>query len=135
MANHDVQEDDYECNISAIRPEDILRELTNVARTAFRRGYGTIQLIFSDWSFVSGTDSGVIRELEALLRAGHKPLGFIAPDRARNRNPFVEAWEMGDNAALAELRYLAHSIYWHLLPARNAQLNAAVRRNGGDLGK
>jgi hypothetical protein len=135
MASHDMQEDEFECDIFAVKAEGIMRELTNVARSASRRGYGTTQLIFSDWSFVTLTDSGVISELEALLRAGHKPLGFIAPDRVRNRNPFVEGWEMGDNAALAELRYLAHSIYWHLLPARNAQLHVAVRGNGGDHGK
>jgi hypothetical protein len=129
MANHDMQED-LECNIFAIRPEDIVREQTHVARTASRRGYGTTHLILSDWSFVSLTDPGVISELEALLRAGHKPLGFIAPDRGRKRNPFIEPWERGDNAALAELRSLAHSLFWHLLPARNAQPNVAVRDNG-----
>lgn len=135
MANSDMQEDNYEYNIFAIRAEAVVQELTKVARTASRRGYGTTQLIFSDWSFVSLTDSGVISEVEALLRTGHKPLGFIAPDRDRKRNPFIESWEMGDKAALAELRNLAHSIYWHLLPAHNAQLHVGVRGNGGDHGE
>jgi hypothetical protein len=130
-----MQEDEFECNIFAIKAEGIFRELTKMARMLFRRGYGTTQLIFSDWSFVSRTESGVISRVEALLRVGHKPLGFIAPDNDRERNPFVEPWELGDKAALAELRYLAHSIYWHLLPARNAQPHVAVRGNGGDHGK
>lgn len=111
MANHEMQEDNYECNIFAIRAEAVVQELTKVARMLSRRGYGTTQLIFSDWCFVSLTDSGVISEVEALLRTGHKPLGFIAPDRDRKRNPFVESWEMGDNAALGELRPLALWIY------------------------
>jgi hypothetical protein len=42
------------------------------------------------------------------LRAGHKPVGFIAPDRDRERDPVIESWEMGDNAALAELAI------WHI---------------------
>jgi hypothetical protein len=126
MANHDMQENECELNIFAIRAEGIVRELIKMARTAFRRGYGTMQLIFSDWSFVSLTDFGLIGEVEELLRAGHKPLGFIAPDRDGKRNPFIEPWERGDKATLAELRNLAHSIYWHLLPARNAQPNIAV---------
>lgn len=135
MANHDMQEDECECNIFAIKAEGIFQELTKMARIVSRRGYGTTQLIFSDWSFVSLTDFGLIGEVEALLRAGHKPMGFIAPDRGRKCNPFVEPWEIGDNAALAQLMSLAQSIYWHILPERNAQLNAAVRRNGGDHGK
>jgi hypothetical protein len=109
------------------RAESIVRELIKMARTASRRGYGTTQLIFSDWSFVSLTDSGVIGEVEELLRNGHKPLGFIAPDRNRERAPFVEQWEMGNGAAIAELRYLAHSIYWHLLLARNPQPDATIQ--------
>lgn len=120
---------------SLISAEGIVQDLTKTARMLFRRGYGTTQLIFSDWSFVSRTESGVISRVDALLRAGHKPLGFIAPHRDRKRNPFVESWEMGDKASLAELRYVAQSLYWHLLPARNAQLHVAVRRNGGDHGK
>jgi len=126
MVNHDIQEDYYECNIFAIEAEGIFRELTKMARMLFLRGYGTTQLIFSDWSFVSRTESGAISRVEALLRAGHKPLGFIAPDRDRKRNPLVESWDIGDKAALVELRHPAHSIYWHLLPERNAQPNIAV---------
>jgi hypothetical protein len=128
-----MQEDNYECNIFAIKAEGIVRELTKMARTASRRGYGTTTLVFSDGSYVSPTDS--VDRVETLLRAGHKPVGFIAPDRDRKRNPFVESWERGDNTALAELSYVAQSLYWHLLPARNAQLHVAVRRNGGDHGK
>jgi hypothetical protein len=128
MANHELQEDEFECNIFAIKAERIRRELIKVARRALRCGYGTTQLIFSDWSFVSLTDSGLIGELEALLRAGHKPLGFIAADRDRKRNPFVEPWEMGDSAAVVQLTYLAHSIYSHLLPARNAQTGPAAQQ-------
>jgi hypothetical protein len=126
MNNYEIQTDD-ECNIFAIKAENIVRELIKVARNVSWREYGTLQLIFSDWSFVSLTDSGVISEVEALLRAGYKPLGFIAPDRDRKRNPFIESWEMGDNPALAELRSVAHSIYWHLLPARNGQPSTGVR--------
>jgi hypothetical protein len=121
MADHHMQEHNYECNLFAMKADGILRELIKVARNVSRRGYGTAQLIFSDWSFVSLTDSGLLGEVEALFRAGEKPLGFVAPDRDRKRNPFVEPWELGDRAALAELRYLAHSIYGHLLPAREAQ--------------
>ena len=119
MANH--QEDRDECSAVDIRAEAIMRELIKVARNMSRRGYGTMQLIFSDWSFVSLTDSGLIGEVGALLRSRHKPLGFIAPDRDRKRNPFVQPWELGDKAALAELRHLAHLLFWHLLPERNAQ--------------
>jgi hypothetical protein len=127
MANHHVPKDAYEYNIFATRAVRITRELTKMARIACRRGYGTTQLIFSDWSFVSRTDSGLMREVEVLLRAGHKPLGFIAPERDRKRTPFVEAWDTGDSAALAELRNLAHSTYWHLLPVRNAQTDSAIQ--------
>jgi hypothetical protein len=126
MANHDMQEDNYECNIFAMKAEAIGREPPKKARILSRRGYGTTQVIFSDCYFVSLTDSGVISEVEALLRASHKPLGFIAPDRDRKRNPFVKSWDTGDKAALAELGGVAHSIYWHLLPTRNAQPNIAV---------
>jgi hypothetical protein len=76
-----------------------VRELIKVARNVSRGGYGTTQLIFSDCSSVSLTDSGLIGEIEALLRAGHKPLGFVAPDRDHKQNPFVESWEMGDSPA------------------------------------
>lgn len=134
MNNYEIQTDD-ECNLFAIKAEGFVRELIKVARNVLRRGYGTTQLIFSNWSFVSLTDSGLIGEVEELLRAGHKPLGFVAPDRARKRTPFVESWEPSDDAALVELRYLSHSIYWHLLPARNAQPHVAIRRNGGGHGK
>lgn len=134
MANN-IQEGNHECNLFAIKAEGFVRELIKVARNASRRGYGTTQLIFSDWSFVSLTDSGLIGEMEELLRAGHKPLGFVAPDRTRKRTPFVESWEPSDEAALVELRYLSHSIYWHLLPARNAQPHVAIRCNGGGHGK
>jgi hypothetical protein len=127
MANRNMQEGDNEC-IFATNADSIVRELTKMARILFRRGYGTTQLIFSDWSFVSRTDSGLISEVEALLRAGYKPLGFIAPDRDRKRNPFVEPWDMFDNVALSELRDLAHSTYWHLLPARNEQPNSAIQQ-------
>jgi hypothetical protein len=116
-----MQEGDYERNVFEVRAQAILRELTKMARMLSRRGYGTVELIFSDGSFVSRTDSGLISAVEALLRSRHKPLGFIAPDRERRRSPFVEPWELGDNAALAELRSLAQLLFWHLLPERNAQ--------------
>jgi hypothetical protein len=76
-------------------------------------------MIFSDGSIVTLADSD--RRVVSLLRDGHQPLGFIAPDRGRKRNPFIEAWERGDNVALGELRSLAHSMFWHLLPERNEQ--------------
>jgi len=132
MAKHDMR---VEQNIFATEAEGIVRRLIKMARIFSQHGYGTTQLIFSDWSFASLTDSGLIDEVEALLRAGHKPAGFIAPDRDRQRNPFLESWGMGDKAALAELRYLAHSIYGHRLPSCNAQLLFAVRDNGGDHAK
>ncbi len=135
MNNCEIQADEFECNIFATKAGGIVRELIKMARKVSQRGYGTTQLIFSDWSFVSRTESGAISRVEALLRAGHKPLGFIAPDRDRKRNPLVESWDIGDKAALVELRHLAHSVYWHLLPERNAQLHIAVRSNGGDHGK
>jgi len=128
MANNNFQEDDYECNIFAIKAEGIVRELIKVSRNLSRRCYGTTQLIFSDWSFISLTDSGLIGEVEELLRAGHKPLGFIAADRYRKRNPFIEAWERGDDAALAQLGSLAHSMFWHVLPERNAQAGNVPKR-------
>ena len=127
MANNNFQEDDYECDIFATNADGIVRELIKVARSVSHRGYGTTQLIFSDWSFVSLTDSGLMSEVEELLRGGHTPLGFIAPDRDRKRDPFVEVWNAGDKPALVELRCLAHSTYWHLLPARNAQRDITVR--------
>jgi hypothetical protein len=120
-----TQEDDYELNSFALRAEGIVRELTKMARMLFRRGYGTTTLLFSDGSYVNLTDS--VGRVEALLRAHHEPLGFIAADRDRKRNPFIESWKMGNNTALAELRNVAHSIYWHLLPARNAEPNIAVQ--------
>lgn len=61
-----------------------------MARMLSCRGYGTTNLIFSDWSFVSLTHSGAISEVAALLRAGCQPLGFIAPYRELNHNPFAE---------------------------------------------
>jgi len=104
-----------------------VRELIKKARRLSRLGYGTTHLIFSDCYFVSLTDAGVIGEVEELLRTGHQPLGFIAADRYRKSNPFIEAWEGGDDAALAELGSLAHSIFWHVLPERNASPgNASV---------
>jgi len=127
MANHDMEEGDYECNVFEVRAQAILGELTKMARMLSRRGYGTVELIFPDGSFVSRTDSGLISAVEALLRSRHKSLGFIAPDRDRKRNPFVEPWDLFDNAALAELRDLAHSTYCHLLPARNAQTDSAIQ--------
>ena len=126
MGNSKFQKGDYECNIFSIKADGILRELNKMARKAFRLGYGTTELLFSDWSLVSRTEWDAISRIEALLRAGHQPLGFIAPDRDRKRNPFVEPWETGDLAALAQLAYLAWSVYWHLLPARNAQQNIAA---------
>ena len=126
MANHDIQEDDCKLDSLELRAEGIVRDLANAARTAARRGYGTTQLIFSDCSFVSRTESEKISRVESLLRARHKPLGCIAPDRERKRNPFIEVWEMDDKSAGAELRSLAHSIYWHLLPAQR-QLPAQAR--------
>ena len=110
------------------RAKDIVRELIKTARRSSRLRYGTTHLIFSDCYFVSLTDAGVLGEVEELLRTGRQPLGFIAADRDRKRNPFIEAWERGDDAALAELGSLAHSIFWHLLPERNAQpVNAPER--------
>jgi hypothetical protein len=73
MANHHIKEDAYECNLFAIKAEGVVRELIKAARKVSQRGYGTTQLIFSDWSFVSITDSGLIGEVEALLRAGQQP--------------------------------------------------------------
>jgi hypothetical protein len=116
-----MEEDEYECDIFAIRAEGIVRELIKTAHRLLRRGYGTTNLVFSDCSFVSLTDSGVVGEVEALLRAGHKPLGFIAPDRYSNCSPFAESWERGDKAALAELRRLAHWLYGHRLKAGQTQ--------------
>src|ERR1700739_1876038 len=98
MTNADIQQASREGDILATQAEAIVRKLIKVARNVSRRGYGTTQLIFSDWSFVSPTDSGLIGEVEALLRAGHSPLGFVAPDRNRKRNPFVESWEVGECA-------------------------------------
>jgi hypothetical protein len=121
MANHDIQEDDCKLDSLELRAEGIVRDLANAARTAARRGYGTTQLIFSDCSFVSRTESEKISRVESLLRARHKPLGCIAPDRERKRNPFIEVWEMDDKSAVAELRAVAHQAFWHLLPERNAQ--------------
>jgi len=124
MINPDEQEDYCELDNFEIRAKNVVRELIKMARMLSRRGYGTTQLVFSDssgHSFVTLTCGGAINEVSALLGAGHAPLGFIAPDRDRKRNPFIELWERGDNAALAELRSVAHSTYWHLLPERNAQ--------------
>lgn len=112
-----------EQKLFAARSTDIARELIKVARRSFRLGYGTTHMIFSDCSIVTLDDSDL--RVVGLLRDGQQPLGFIAPDRYRKRNPFIEAWERGDGAALAELRSLAHSIFWHLLPERNAQTGNA----------
>jgi len=119
MANDEIN--DYECNIFATKTEDIVRELVRVSRNVSRRHYGTTHLIFSDGYVVSLTDSGVVADVEEHLRAGRKPLGFIAPDRERKRNPIVETWETRDKAADAELRHLARWMFWHLLPERNEQ--------------
>jgi hypothetical protein len=112
-------EEDYDYDIFPQRAEKIVEELRRTARRLSQCGYGTTSLIFSDLSFVSLSNS--ISEVADLLRAGHHPLGCIAPDRERKRNPFIEAWGTDDEATLAELRSLAHSIYWHLLPERVTQ--------------
>jgi hypothetical protein len=78
-----MQEEDYECKrFVADRAERIVQELTKTARALFHRGYGTTNLIFSDCSFVSLTDSGVISEVAALLRASSQPLGCCPAPQA-----------------------------------------------------
>lgn len=117
-----MQEEDYECKrFVADRAERIVQELTKTARALFHRGYGTTNLIFSDCSFVSLTDSGVISEVAALLRASSQPLGCIAPHRDRKRSPFAESWERGEKTALAELHRLANWVYGHRTKARETR--------------
>jgi|KBSMisStandDraft_5_1062788.scaffolds.fasta_scaffold1666326_2 hypothetical protein len=99
----------------------IVQELIKTARMLRCRGYGTANLIFSDLSFVSLTDSGVISEVAALLRAGVQPLGYIAPHRKLRHAPFAESWKAGDETVLAELRRLAESSYGHRTNARETQ--------------
>jgi len=95
--------------------ECIVYRLRKKTRHLFYRGYGTAQLVFSDLSYVSTTDWAPEppMEVEALLQAGERPLGFIAPLRDRRGEPFVEPWQSGDEKACAELRALARSRYYH----------------------
>jgi len=117
-----MQEEDYECkSIVVDRAERIVQELAKTARMLSRRGYGTTNLIFSDCSFVSLTYGGAISEVAALVRGGSQPLGFIAPHRDRQRSPFAESWDSGDNTALAELRRIANWVYGHRFNARETQ--------------
>jgi hypothetical protein len=114
-----TEEEDYD--IVPDIAEGIVQELINTARMLLRRGYGTTNLIFSDWSFVSLTYGGAISEVAALLGAGCQPLGCIAPHRKLNHNPFAEPWERGDKAALVELRYIADRLYGHGIRAGKTQ--------------
>jgi hypothetical protein len=119
MANHEKQQDNYECNNFATQAEVIMRELLEMTRRLSRQGYGRTNLIFSDDSAVTVADS--VMRVGELLRDGHRPLGFVAPDRERNRDLFIEAWEIGDHAAHSELVYRTRWLFVRLLLACNAQ--------------
>ncbi len=95
--------------------ECIIQRLNRMTRHLIRRGYGIAQLLFSDLSFVSVTDwaPDPIKEVETLLQAGERPLGFIASLRDRRGEPFVEPWQSGDEKACAKLRASAHLLYHH----------------------
>ena len=117
-----TEEENYECdNMVPNKAERIVQELIKKARMLSSRGYGITQLVFSDCSFVSLTDSGVLGQVVALLRAGCQPLGFVAAHRELNHSPFAEPWERGDQAALAELRDLADWLYGHRMRAGEMQ--------------
>src|ERR1035438_1860210 len=93
MANHDMQGGNH----VNVRAEAIMRELLEMTRTLSRQNYGRTNLIFSDDSAVTMADSAM--RVVDLLRDGHKPLGFVAPDHECKRDPFIQAWEIGDHDA------------------------------------
>jgi hypothetical protein len=128
MTNHDMQEDDYEGDILTTHAEAIMRELIEMTRRLSRRGYGRTELIFSDDSAVTVADS-VMRVVD-LLRDRHRPLGFIAPDRESKRDPFIQAWEIGDHDAHSELVYRTRWLFVRLLLARTAQRELPAQAQG-----
>jgi hypothetical protein len=85
-------------------------------------------LIFTDDSAVTVADS--IARVVDLLRDRHRPLGFIAPVRDSKRDPFIQAWEMGDHDAHSELVYRTRWLFVRLLLPRTAQRELAAQAQG-----
>ncbi len=111
--------------------ECIIDRLTNKTRYLWPRGYETVRLLFSDDSFVRAADRepSALAQVEALLRQGERPLGFIARLSERRGQPFVEPWERGDLAALVKLNDMARFWYHHrMLSESEYQENS----NNGD---
>ena len=95
--------------------ERIIQRLKWMTRFLWSRGYETVRLVFSDDSFVCAADREprAFEEVERLLRAGERPLGFIARLSERRGQPFVEPWVSGDEAVLAKLNDTARFWYHH----------------------
>ncbi len=95
--------------------ECIVYRLTRKTRHLWPRGYETVRLLFSDDSFVRAADrEPTAREqVEILLQAGERPVGFIARLSECRGQPFVEPWKSGDQAAVAKLNDMAHFWYHH----------------------
>jgi len=95
--------------------EYIVYRLTKKTQHLWSRGYETVRLVFSDDSFVRAGDwePSALEEVETLLRAGERPVGFIARLSERRGQPFVEPWVSGDEAVLAKLIDTARFWYHH----------------------
>jgi hypothetical protein len=95
--------------------EYIVYRLTKKTRHLWARGYESVRLLISDDSFVRAGDwePSALEQLEKLLRAGQRPLGFVARLSERRGQPFVEPWVSADEAALAKLKDAAQFWYHH----------------------
>ena len=95
--------------------ERVIQKLKWMTRHLWSRGYETVRLVFSDDSFVRAADwdPSALEEVETLLRAGERPLGFIARLSEHRGQPFVKPWVSGDEAALVRLNDTARSWYHH----------------------
>ena len=98
--------------------ELIVNRLTRTARRLTALGYGTTQLVFSDYSFVSLScyEPSAYEEIGSLLMRGEWPLGFLAPLRNCFALPLVSPWTPGDEQAEATLRSLAQQLFAHRVP-------------------
>jgi hypothetical protein len=97
------------------KAERIIQRLKWMTRYLWSRGYETVRLLFSDDTFVCATDwePTAAEEVARLLRAGERPLGFIARLSERRGQPFVEPWLRGDDAVVAKLNDTARFWYHH----------------------
>jgi hypothetical protein len=95
--------------------ERVIQKLKWMTRHLWSRGYETVRLLLSGDSFVCAGDRNpsALEQVERLLQAGERPLGFVARLSERRGQPFVEPWVSGDEAALAKLNDTARFWYHH----------------------